>query len=151
MMYSRFDIITADDFNQQALELFHIQSAMNPLYRDYMKLIAKDVSSVSHWREIPCLPVSFFKSHTVKNGEWKPQMVFTSSGITGQVPSRHLVRDPQAYVDNFIMNFRFFYGDPSSYCFLALLPSYLERGGSSLVFMAEGLIHQSSYPESGFF
>jgi hypothetical protein len=151
MMSARFDIITADDFNREALELFEFQSTQNPLYRDYLKLIAKDVTSVTHWREIPCLPVSFFKSHAVKTGEWEPQLVFTSSGTSGQEPSRHLVRDPQSYIDNFTMNFRWFYGDPSAYCFLALLPSYMERDGSSLVFMAEGLIRQSSYPESGFF
>lgn len=144
-------IITADDFNQAALDLFHVQSELNHLYRDYLKLIDVPPEAVTHWREIPCLPVSFFKSHTVKTGNWNEKMFFTSSGTTGQITSKHFVRNPDDYQKNFIQNFRFFYGDETEWCFVCMLPSYVERGGSSLVFMADGLIKASRYNESGFY
>jgi hypothetical protein len=144
-------IKTPDDFNKQALELFQLQAEKNALYKEYLKLLNCDVLSVSHWREIPCLPVTFFKSHEVKTGSWNEQLVFTSSGTTGAVTSSHFVREPADYRLNFIANFRHFYGDPENWCFVALLPSYVERGGSSLVYMANGLIEVSKYPESGFY
>lgn len=144
-------IKTADEFNTQALELFHWQSEKNALYRDYLQLTGKDLTSVNHWREIPCLPVSFFKTHSVKTGNWNEKLVFSSSGTTSQVTSRHYVKKPAEYTINFLENFRYFYGEPSQWCFIAILPSYLERGNSSLVYMANGLIEKSRYAESGFY
>lgn len=144
-------IKTPDDFNKQALELFQLQAEKNSLYKEYLKLLSCDVLSVSHWREIPCLPVTFFKSHAVKTGNWTEQLIFTSSGTTGAVTSRHYVKEPANYTTNFLENFRHFYGDPENWCVLAMLPSYVERGGSSLVYMAHGLIEKSRHPESGFY
>lgn len=101
--------------------------------------------------DIPFLPIQFFKSHSVKTGDWPTQTTFTSSGTTGDATSRHPVRDLDFYKKNTVHGFRAFYGDPSEWLVLALLPSYLERTGSSLVVMAEHFIQLSKHPQSGFF
>lgn len=101
--------------------------------------------------QIPFLPVSFFKQFDIKTGNFQPQAVFTSSTTTGSVPSRHYVKDMGLYEKSYMETFRLFYGDPQQYVFLALLPSYLERSGSSLVVMADGLIKASDHPLSGFY
>ncbi len=105
----------------------------------------------SKCEEIPFLPVSFFKTHALKTGDFEPGIVFESSGTTGMVNSRHLVRDPALYQYSFLEGFRHFYGRPEAYCVLGLLPAYLERGGSSLVYMVNELIRRSGHPESGFY
>jgi phenylacetate-coenzyme A ligase PaaK-like adenylate-forming protein len=99
----------------------------------------------------PCLPIQFFKSQSIQTGQWQPEAVFTSSGTTGQQTSRHLVRSLDAYLNNAVSGFESFYGQAEDWVVLALLPSYLEREGSSLVAMAERLISLSKYQESGFF
>lgn len=102
-------------------------------------------------RRIPFLPISLFKTHDVRTGVWEAQTYFSSSGTTGQVPSRHAVRDLGYYLENARQGFSEHYGDPSDWAVLALLPSYLEREGSSLVAMAEHFIKNSKHGESGFF
>jgi hypothetical protein len=97
------------------------------------------------------LPIQFFKTQEVRTSSWQPQTTFTSSATTGQTPSRHLVRDLDFYLKNTRRGFSKIYGDPSEWRILALLPSYLERGGSSLVAMADFFIKTSEHPESGFF
>ncbi len=113
--------------------------------------VADRRSQVVGRRSLPFLPIRFFKTHEVKTGSWTPETAFTSSATTGQTPSRHLVRDLDFYLENARRGFSARYGDPADWCVLALLPSYLERGGSSLVAMADFFIRLSRYPESGFF
>lgn len=105
----------------------------------------------SNNNRIPFLPISLFKTHVVKSGSWEAQTFFVSSGTTGQSPSHHAVRDLDFYLENARRGFAEFYGDPSEWAVLALLPSYLERSGSSLVAMARHFIKNSKHVESGFF
>lgn len=100
---------------------------------------------------LPFLPVEFFKSHEIKCGNFNAETIFTSSGTSGNISSRHFVKDVSVYKHSFTNGFRYFYGDINEYCILALLPSYLERKGSSLIMMTEELIKQSGHPLSGFY
>jgi len=101
--------------------------------------------------QIPFLPVSFFKSDSVITGNFTPEIIFESSGTTGQANARHLVRESGIYRESFVKGFEYFYGSPSKYCILGLLPSYLERKGSSLVYMVDELIRLSGHALSGFY
>ena len=136
-------------FEEAALAVFCYQSRYNPLYARYLELLGRP--EPRDLAGIPFLPIRFFKTHDVKSGNWEPQTTFTSSSTSGQTPSRHLVRDPDFYLENTRRAFTRQWGDPSEWCILALLPSYLERGGSSLVAMADHFIRLSKYTESGFF
>jgi phenylacetate-coenzyme A ligase PaaK-like adenylate-forming protein len=146
-----FSIQNEFDFNKTALELFLFQYECNETYRAYCDLLRVVPSKISNYLHIPFLPVQLFKSHKIYCGKDEPQQVFTSSGTTGQVPSSHFVKQLDIYETSFSKCFQLFYGKPDSYCFLFLLPSYLERSGSSLVYMAEQLISLSQHPSSGFF
>ncbi len=139
------------DFEALALEAFQYQAASNPLYRSYLDLLRKDPKQIHQLSDIPFLPIRFFKNQTIKTGEWEAFTTFSSSSTTGQQPSLHHLYSPELYESVSQQGFEYFYGDISQYCVLALLPSYLERGGSSLVYMADHFIRQSHYKESGFF
>ncbi len=102
-------------------------------------------------QQIPFLPIQFFKSHTVVSNNEAPQAIFTSSGTTGMTTSQHLVTDVSLYEESYRRGFSQFYGNIENYVVLALLPSYLEREGSSLIYMVEDLIQLSNQPESGFY
>ncbi len=146
-----FHCSSENEFNELAIELFHWQAANVPPYREFLTLLKVSPSEINTVEEIPFLPVSFFKSHNVLADGYTPILHFTSSGTTGQIPSRHPVVDRLLYKDSYEKGFQHFYGDPKDYIFLALLPSYLEREGSSLIEMAAGLITESDHPDSGFF
>ncbi len=133
------------------MDVFRFQARHNPLYREYLQLLKTDPEKVTKIASIPFLPIQFFKSYDIKTGDWEPALTFTSSGTTGQQSSRHHLRYPDFYRQNARRGFAHFYGPVEEYCILALLPAYLERSGSSLVFMAEDFIRQSRHPESGFF
>ncbi len=136
-------------FEQTALQLFQYQYHNNAVYRAYANALS--TASVSRLEEIPFLPIELFKSQKVYCGEADPEMIFTSSGTTGMVQSRHLVRDLSFYDISFQKAFRQFYGNPEELAILALLPSYQEREGSSLIYMVDALVEQSGIPESGYF
>lgn len=138
-------------FRAAALEVFHYQSKHTPVYRDYLAALGVDHSQVGAVEEIPFLPIEFFKSHTVIEDGKNAEVIFESSGTSGTTPSRHHVADTGLYRESFSRGFRKIYGDPGQYCILALLPSYLERKGSSLVHMMKHLIGQSGHPDSGFY
>jgi hypothetical protein len=150
-------------FGDTAFALFLYQANHNPLYGRYLELLGRlpESNASKHLQlsapasdrllQLPFLPISFFKTHQVQTGAWEAVTEFTSSGTTGQQPARHLVRDLGHYLNNSQAGFNYFYGNPSEWVILALLPSYLERGGSSLVAMADHLIRGSKHPESGFF
>jgi hypothetical protein len=133
------------------LSVFQYQARHNPLYSRYLELLGRSESQVHTLAEIPFLPIAFFKGQTIQSDTWAPETVFLSSSTTGQTPSQHLVRNLDWYLQNTRRGFTEFYGDPSDWCVLALLPSYLERSGSSLVAMADYFIRLSKYSDSGFF
>lgn len=147
----RVERVTAADFEPLALEVFRYQAEHNPLYQEYLELLSVQPGAVQRLADIPCLPISLFKGHTIQTGSWKPQAVFSSSGTTATKTSKHLLRSKVFYQESARRSFQTFYGPLKDYCVLALLPSYLERTGSSLVFMAEDFIRQSEHPDSGFF
>lgn len=139
------------NFDELVVELFQLQYAHNPVYRSYCQYLHLDYTSVTHSSLIPFLPVEFFKTHEVKTGDFKEAAIYTSSATTGMVQSRHFVKDTALYFASFVKAFELFYGNPEQYAILALLPSYLEREGSSLIVMAEELIKRSKHAESGFY
>ncbi|HIY68550.1 MAG TPA: acyltransferase [Candidatus Alistipes intestinigallinarum] len=127
-------------FEAAALALFRFQSEACPPYREYLRRIGIRPEAVGQFREIPFLPIELFKSHEVYCGETPPEEVFTSSATTGMIPSRHPMRSLALYERAFRGAFRTFYGDPARWSLYALLPNYLRRKGSSLVYMADRLI-----------
>ena len=139
------------DFNGLAIQLFNYQYRHNNIYRQYCDSLKTDPASVDAISRIPFLPISFFKTHTVKTGEFDTETVFESSSTTGSVNSRHFVKDIDMYTKSFTDCFQRFYGDPKNKCILGLLPAYLERQHSSLVVMTDALIKASRYELSGFY
>ena len=138
-------------FDETALSVFRFQYANNVLYRKFADSFSKNPETVINIHHIPFLPVEFFKTHNVYCAQSDPQITFTSSGTTGMVTSKHPVADINLYKQSFLRGFTEAYGNPSDYIFLFLLPSYLEREGSSLVYMAEELKRVSASNESQFY
>ncbi|MGQ1911367.1 LuxE/PaaK family acyltransferase [Marinifilum sp. RC60d5] len=133
------------------MEIFRYQANNNIVYKEYLLHLKKDVESISKIDEIPFLPIEFFKSHKVISSKDSAKEIFTSSGTTGAFTSRHYVPDVSIYKASFKLGFEQFYGSIKDYCVLALLPSYLEREGSSLIYMMKHLIKDSNHPKSGFY
>ena len=148
---SLFDLKGEQVFNDLAIDIFRYQSQNNIVYREYLERLGKRIRSVRDIYDIPFLPISFFRNHKVITGKDQPQEIFRSSGTTGMSSSSHYVTDIEIYKKSFLKCFRKFYGEPSDYYILALLPSYLERDGSSLIFMVNHLISESKREESGFY
>lgn len=146
-----FSIKTQDEFRQIALEIFQYQAANNNIYNLFLESLGKDYRLIRHLREIPFMPAIFFRNHKVIIENAKIEVVFESSATTGATPARHYVHDPKIYVTSFLKNFAIVYGDPSQYMISALLPSYQERGNSSLVYMMDRIIKESGHPLSGFY
>lgn len=140
-----------DSFEQSALQLWRHQAQHNFIYRDYLAYLGTDLDAVRTLAEVPFLPISFFKHHTLQTGTWEPEQVFTSSGTTGMTTSRHFIKDTAAYLENARRCFEYFFGKLSDYHILALLPAYLERQQSSLVAMVDYFIKLSQSPFSGFY
>ncbi|MFN8300528.1 MAG: acyl transferase [Chitinophagales bacterium] len=139
------------DFEEVALQVFRYQYQSVELYGRFCGAFGKTPDTVKTWIDIPFLPISFFKTHKVLAKDKQSALVFESSGTTGMVSSKHYVAEPALYERSFLKAFQQFYGNPEDYTILALLPSYLERGNSSLVYMADKLINLSGHAESGFF
>lgn len=150
-LLSGVENVSADNFDALALEVFRYQATNNALYGRFLELLGRNPAQIRHWSDIPCLPVSFFKTHTIQSGDWQPEAVFSSSSTSGQTPSQHPVRDADFYLRNTLRGFEAVYGSIKGMLILALLPSYLERSGSSLVLMADYFIRASGNPDSGFF
>ncbi len=138
-------------FEATALAVFRYQAVHNPLYAQYLDLLGIRPEQVDRLEKLPFLPIRLFKTYDIQTGEWTPEAIFSSSGTTGQIASRHLVRHLDAYLEGTKQGFEHFYGPVKDHCVLALLPSYLERSGSSLVAMADHFIRLSQYEASGFF
>lgn len=146
-----FSISNEQDFNESALAVFRHQAVNCEVYRQYISHLDVNPEEVKHYQSIPFLPISFFKSHAVVSSSTPTEITFSSSGTTGQITSKHLVQQVSIYEESYNKAFELFYGKPSEYCILALLPSYLERDGSSLIYMVDDLLKQSTHPLSGYF
>ena len=146
-----FNITSEASFNAAALAVFKHQFEHNSVYRSFCDLLYKHPSEVKRVQQIPFLPIQFFKSHTIVSNIKSADATFTSSGTTGSIVSKHFVSDLEIYKQSFRRGFKSFYGAIEEYTVMALLPSYLEREGSSLVYMANDMITQSNQPESGFY
>ena len=153
-MISTHDIFTINNqkqFDKMALKVFRYQYENNGVYREFCDFLKTNVQKVKTIQQIPFLPIQFFKSHEVVSNSNPIQTTFTSSGTTGMVTSKHLVTDVSIYEESYRKAFSQFYGNIEDYVVLALLPSYLEREGSSLIHMVDDLIQLSKHPESGFY
>lgn len=134
--------VNEQTFDEIALKLFEFQAKHNPVYAEYLGYLGVTPSSVRNIESIPYLPVSFFKSHEIKTGTWQSEAVFTSSGTTASAPAHHHVHSTRFYLENAVRCYSFFYSDPGRFITLALLPSYAEREGSSLIMMIEDFIRR---------
>lgn len=144
--------INTGNFDSIALELFRCQYAENDVYRSFVDALAVVPQDVERIVDIPFLPVAFFKSHDVVTGGYGANsLVFESSTTTSDTPARHIVKDAGLYEASLLQCFRQFYGEPADYTILALLPSYLQREGASLVYMAEKLMEHSGHQLNGFY
>lgn len=146
-----FKVTDSRSFEKLALEIFRFQAAECPVYGEYLRLLGTDPEGISDILAIPFMPVSFFRDHLIMTGAGEPEKVFLSSGTAGMRQSRHAVKSLALYDESLERAFRIFYGDPSQYAIMGLLPSYLEREGSSLIYMVSRLLSLSGNSAGGFF
>lgn len=146
-----FSIRTRQAFDEVCMKTFHHQAEQCSVYKEYLSLIHVDPATVQLPEAIPFLPIAFFKNHRIITDPGQPKLVFTSSGTTGTAQSKHYVKDITVYERSFRTAFEYYYGNPADMAILALLPSYSEREGSSLIYMVDDLIRQSHQPRSGYF
>ncbi len=146
-----FSISSEDEFNSASLEIFRHQYENNQVYKKFCDLLKIAPEGIDVIENIPFIPIDFFKSHKILASNDPVEKVFISSGTTGKSTSKHFVTDLSVYRESYLRAFRQFYGPVENYAVLALLPSYLEREGSSLIFMADDLIQKSKHPHSGFY
>jgi hypothetical protein len=147
----RIRLVKPADFADLALEVFRYQATHNPIYARYLELLRVKPTKVKKWTEVPPLSIGLFKSQDLRSGAWTPVRNFTSSGTTGPTTSRHPLRSESWYREGARRTFELLYGPLRGRAVLALLPAYLERTGSSLVFMAQNFIEASGHPASGFY
>jgi len=146
-----FKIDNESSFNEMSLFAFQYQYKHIDIYRQFVDYLKITPDSVKHYSKIPFLPISFFKTHKLIADNIEAQIIFKSSGTTDLIRSRHFVRDLTLYESSFITNFESLYGSIKEYAVLALLPSYIENGYSSLVYMADKLIKKSENKASGYY
>lgn len=146
-----FTISSHKQFEKIALKVFRFQYENNLVYNEFCQFLKTDPHKVKSLQQIPFLPIQFFKSHAVVSNSNPIQETFTSSGTTGMITSKHLVTDVSLYEESYRRGFAEFYGNIEDYVVLALLPSYLEREGSSLIYMVKDLIELSNQADSGFY
>lgn len=146
-----FSVNDEKAFQAQALATFKFQAVNCQVYKEYIYHLKIDVNQVLDIEQIPFLPIGFFKTHSVLSSQKPIEITFSSSGTTGMVQSSHHVTDVSLYEQSYLQAFEQFYGKVSDYCFLALLPSYQQRSGSSLIYMVNDLIEKSTHPQSGYF
>ena len=149
--HSIFYIKNQTEFKDLALQIFKYQFENNRVYRSFCDLLYKHPSEVNTLKDIPFIPIQFFKTRDVLSSKAPIKTTFTSSGTTGSETSKHYVTDLNIYQQSFTKGFEKFYGAIEDYAILGLLPSYLEREGSSLIYMVDSMIKTSKHPESGFY
>lgn len=143
--------VNATSFTETALDVFRFQYECNDVYRQFCDIIKKQPDNITSIEQIPFLPVQFFKSKQIKAGTFDEALYFESSGTTGSVNSRHFVKDIAVYEESFLKGFELQHGSINKWCIIGLLPSYLERGNSSLVYMVDKLVKLSGHEASGFY
>ncbi len=148
---SIFSITSAQQFVEVALNVFEYQYKHVEVYQKFCNLLYKNPANVACLSEIPFLPITFFKTHPVIVEGKSPEIIFTSSGTTGDTPSKHKIANLALYEKSFMRTFTSVFGNIEEYVILGLLPSYIERGGSSLVYMVDKLIKHSNHNQSGFY
>lgn len=148
---SIFSITTEEEFIEKSLAVFRYQALNNPVYKTYVELLNTPIEAVETLEQIPFLPIQFFKQYELISGNRPVEKIFSSSGTTGMVTSKHYVTDLSLYHYSLEKCFEQFYGPLTDYTIFALLPSYLERNGSSLIDMVEFWIEKSNQPQSGFY
>jgi len=149
--YSVFKNHSETEFNQLCLDIFRYQFEHIEIYKEFANHLRKHPDHIHHFSEIPFFPIEFFKTHQLIDQMGKEEVIFQSSGTTGMSRSQHFLADVKLYEESFIQGFKQFYGQPEDFVILALLPSYVENGDSSLVYMADKLIQLSQQEESGFY
>lgn len=145
-----FNISNEDEFNSIALEVFDFQYKNIPVYKKYVDLVKSQTKSINDYKEIPFLPIDFFKSNHIIADNSKIEKTFLSSGTGNTIRSKHLVKDLKLYEQSFSAGYKHFYSDPKEWTILALLPSYLDQGDSSLIYMVNNFIKKSENPESNY-
>ncbi|MDD2635029.1 MAG: acyltransferase [Bacteroidales bacterium] len=148
---SIFKIKNENDFCKMSVIAFKYQYQNNKTYKNYCDLLKINTANIDHPTKIPFLPIDFFKTHKLISGTNNAKIIFESSGTTKSQISKHFVTDIDLYEQSFISNFKYFYNQPSKYVILGLLPSYLERTGSSLVYMVSKLCELTQNKLSGFY
>lgn len=143
--------LATGDFEETAWRLFRYQALHNPVYRQYLTHLRRESTQVNRLADIPFLPISFFRTHAVLTGRPQIKQIFGSSGTTGSSQSRHHVAEPDFYETLSLRIFEQTYGPLKNWYVLALLPSYLERNDSSLVYMVRAFIRETGSPESSFY
>ena len=143
--------VTERGFRQLALDIFHFQYGANKVYNSYVNALGKTPSDVDEIEKIPFLPISFFKTDEIKTGKFNAEIIFKSSGTTQTINSQHHVKDVSIYIQSFTSAFEKMYDELKGWCILGLLPSYLEKGDSSLVYMVNNFIKQGQHKQSGFY
>ncbi len=146
-----FNINAGDDFSQIALDVFHYQYHHNKIYNQFVDALGTNISAIQHIQQIPFLPIRFFKTQKIIVEHMPEELVFESSGTTGANTSKHYVASANLYEQSFLKGWEYFFGNISNYTFFALLPSYLERGNSSLVYMVEKMLLHSNKSLGGFY
>jgi phenylacetate-coenzyme A ligase PaaK-like adenylate-forming protein len=146
-----FDLKTEEEFNKACISVFNQQIKNITVYKEFVEGLKVNTNTINHYRQIPFLPIQFFKSHAIISDESKSEITFTSSGTTGSVTSAHFVENVNLYEESYLTAFNRFYGDIADWCILALLPNYSEREGSSLIYMIDDLIQKSKHHNSGYF
>ncbi|NPD44078.1 MULTISPECIES: acyl transferase [unclassified Lentimicrobium] len=146
-----FNNHSSEEFKKLSLQLFQKQYQQIPVYRSFVDALKIKPQQVGKLADIPFMPIEFFKDYKVLAKNEKTELLFKSSGTTGMQRSQHFVKSAKVYKESFIKGFEYFYGPITNYIFLALLPSYLENGDSSLVYMADHLIELSKSEDSGFY
>lgn len=146
-----FSVRSQSEFDNVALAVFRLQFEYNSLYRQFVEALGVDLHAINHPTKIPFLPVSFFKSHRIYCSNHPEDIIFESSTTTGSIPSKHYVADIELYRESFRKAFSLAYGNAEDYVIIGLLPSYLERKNSSLVFMVADLVEHSLHAASGFY
>jgi hypothetical protein len=143
--------VNEGSFEDLALEIFRFQYQHNSIYRTYVDMLKFNPQKINKLPDIPFLPIQFFKTHHIKTTDFEPVYEFHSSGTTQTIASHHFIKDIELYRQSFTKGFELFYGPVENYCIIGLLPSYLERSNSSLVFMVNELIRKSRHEQSGFY
>lgn len=146
-----FNIHSINDFNEIAIQIFHYQYKNNSIYNEYVNRLYVNPDKIINFKQIPFLPIEFFKTHKIITGKRNPEIIFLSSGTTQSLRSKHYITDVGVYKKSFNKCFEYFYENVTDYCILAVLPFYVERKDSSLIYMVNDLIKNSNHKDSGFY